>query len=789
MLFIVIIWLLVTGILWQSHRHGHLKHDYYLDACALGALGLVTVGFFWRLFSTPKVWMPVGGGDLVSFLYPLYSFSARSLRAGDIPLWNPYLYGGAPFAADNQSGLFYPVNLLFFLWNPHLSFEAMQWLSVFHFYLAGICAYLGLRYIERRPMKRWAALAGASAFMFSDLFVTHFGNLNMIACAAWLPLIFCLFRRALDEHRLGLAAGAGAFLGVAALAGHIQPLLYIVLGLGLYWLYHLYNQRPWKWRSLVCAAAVLAVTLGVAAGVAAPSLVPAYEMSRLTVRADLTYADASQYSLPPTALIGLVVPSIFGRGPGGYWGPWPRVEVGYVGILTLLLAFLAVLLRRDKLTGFFALLAIVAVFLSFGNLSILHGWLYRLVPGFNLVRAPARFIYLLDFALASLAALGLDALLRPIPHSVRKVWAQVLRRLPSVLLGTTVVVLSVSYATLLSNQDKAPEVFSHMVSGTSGIAFALGLLGCGVALVYARQSRWARRSSIGLLTVALIVVDLASLGAYTELETSDPTTGFQHTAAIAFLKSDPDYYRIDTRTEVWDVWQPDLSLMQSIHDVWGIYNPLVLADWNRYWEGLGSRSSPLYDLLNCKYVIAHKDVVLDWDKFELAFDGDPQVNIYRNKRVLPRAFVVFQTWVVPNQEAAFEAIHRADFQPAVLAAIEGGETLDAGAQGNSEVHITAYSNNEILLDATTSLPGCLVLSEVAYPGWKVEVDGKPAALHRANYTFRSVFLAPGTHQVRFYFQPTSWRVGLVCGLCTVLALAIVGMMNLIRTFRGRTHRL
>jgi len=307
--------------------------------------------------------------------------------------------------------------------------------------------------------------------------------------------------------------------------------------------------------------------------------------------------------------------------------------------------------------------------------------------------------------------------------------------------------------------------------------------------VYARQSRWARRSSIGLLTVALIVVDLASLGAYTELETSDPTTGFQHTAAIAFLKSDPDYYRIDTRTEVWDVWQPDLSLMQSIHDVWGIYNPLVLADWNRYWEGLGSRSSPLYDLLNCKYVIAHKDVVLDWDKFELAFDGDPQVNIYRNKRVLPRAFVVFQTWVVPNQEAAFEAIHRADFQPAVLAAIEGGETLDAGAQGNSEVHITAYSNNEILLDATTSLPGCLVLSEVAYPGWKVEVDGKPAALHRANYTFRSVFLAPGTHQVRFYFQPTSWRVGLVCGLCTVLALAIVGMMNLIRTFRGRTHRL
>ncbi len=777
LLIIVIIWCGATLTLWQLHRRGRLSHDYHKDTLALGALALATAGFFWRLLFSSKVWMPVFGGDLVSFLYPVYNFAARCLRAGDVPLWNPYLYGGAPFAADNQSGLFYPVNLAFFLLQPHVDYRAMELLAVAHFYLAGVCAYLGLRYIYRQPLKRWAALAGAAAFMFSDLFVTHFGNLNMLACAAWLPLIFGLFWQALEEKRSALAAGAGIFLGISALAGHIQPLLYIVLVLGLCFLYQAHGHRQYGWRALLHMSSLLAVTLVVALGVAAPALIPGYEMSRLSLRVELTYQDASQYSLPPAALIGLLVPGIFGRGPGGYWGPWARVEVGYVGILTLLLAGLALLLRRDRLTRFLALLIVLAVFLALGNFTILHGWMYRFVPGFNQIRAPARFIYLLDFALAWLAALGLDALLRPIPRFNRYTWRGLLRCSPFLVLSVALVTLSVAYATLLYSQDKAPEIFARLLAGTSGIVFALLLLGCGLAMLYLRSRHLVSQATLGLMAFSLIVFDLASLGAYTELELNDPTAGFEHPAAIAFLKNDTEYYRIDTRTDVWDVWQPDLSLLHGIFDVGGIYNPLVLADYHRYWEGLGSRSSPLYDFLNAKYVVAHKDVVLDWEKFELVFDADPAVNIYENKRVLPRAFVVHKSWSVQDQQQAFEIIHRADFDPSTTVVVEGGSVLAANTSGNSDVSILSYSNNEIELQASTSVAGYLVMSEVYYPGWRVEVDGHPADLKRANYAFRTVFLPPGMHQVRFYFQPTTWTVGAIYSLCTWIALALVVLKN------------
>ena len=81
---------------------------------ATGLLALATVGFFWQILLTPNTWMPAGGGDLAPFLYPNYRFAAESIRQGVIPLWNPHLYSGSPFAADIQSGLFYPINLLAF---------------------------------------------------------------------------------------------------------------------------------------------------------------------------------------------------------------------------------------------------------------------------------------------------------------------------------------------------------------------------------------------------------------------------------------------------------------------------------------------------------------------------------------------------------------------------------------------------------------------------------------------------------------------------------------------------
>ncbi|MBC8249912.1 MAG: YfhO family protein, partial [Anaerolineales bacterium] len=603
-----VLWLAAYAIALWLHRQGRLARDYHRDVLALGIIALATLGFFWQLFFTDDTWMPSGGGDLVSFLYPLYRFAARNLRRGIIPLWNPYLYGGAPFAADNQSGLFYPVNLLFFFLFPDVTYPTMELLAVFHFFLAGAFMYiclrsLSLRGAERRSnlppsmhvqpgdcfatlamtgVSRSAALAGAIAFMFSDLFVTHFGNLNMIAVAAWLPLIFLCYHRAMAEGRPGMAVAAGAFLGIATLAGHIQITLFIVLMLALY---AVYQRRQRLLHSLTRYLLPCCLT---AFCFAALALIPGYEMASHTVRAEMSYQEASRYSLPPVGLVGLLIPGFFGRGPAGFWGPWDRVEVGYIGVLPLILAALAVLLRRDRLTRFLLGLAIISLLLAFGGYTILSGWLY-LLPGFDKVRAPARFIYLLDFSLAALAALGLDALLRPLGQRMRAVFRRLLKVASWIWLGIALIGLSLGYHAILIAQGKDATIFRRTVGAVNGLVFFLLILAASLAILYLRRYRWGRRWAVGLLAVGLIALDLFSMGAYTDLEHNDPTVGFQHTEAIEFLKSDPGYYRIDTGTGVWDVWQPDASLLYGIFDISGIWNPLQLADYDRYWDAVGLR--------------------------------------------------------------------------------------------------------------------------------------------------------------------------------------------------------
>lgn len=759
------------------------------DLGALSLLALATAGFFWRVLTSADVFFPAGGGDLASFLYPMYVFISRSLHEGVLPLWNPYLYGGAPFAADIQTGLFYPIHLLTFLLVPDVSYRTLEMLAILHIWLAGAFMYICLRGLLTGPaqLARVACLAGALAFMFSDLFIVHLGNLNMIEVAAWLPLIFVFFHRALWDRRPGLAAAGGVALAMAFYAGHIQPFLYILFALGLYLLFYLavlhlrYRSQPGpgsRWQAAVRtigpALLPFGILLAVGLGLAAPLLFPAMEMAGYSIRSDISYTEAMRYSLPPAELIGLLAPNFFGRDPAKFWGPWDRVEIGYLGILPLLLAGVAVALRRQAVTRFFALLTIVTLFLALGGYSVFQGWLNEFLPGFGMLRAPARFVYLMDFGLAALAALGLDTLLRPLDLRQRLTFRAMARFLPWAFVVVAAMGTPLVYGALLTSQDKDPTIFERISRAANGWAIFLVLAGMSVAWVLAHRWRWLKPMALGWMAAALIAVDLLTLGANVDVGATDPTGGFQHAAAINFLRQEKGFYRIDTRTDVWDVWQPDLSLVAGIQDVGGIVNPLLLADYDGYWGNLGSRSSPLYDFLNAGYIIGHKNVKLDTAKFQLAFDGDPQVNVYRNIRALPRAQVVHQALLVPHAQV-LTALRAEGFNPAASVILESGQAPAESGGGSSTATIIAYDANALQVQVTAAAPGYLVLSEVYYPGWRARVDGAETEILRANYAFRAVTVPAGTHLVKMTFEPDPWRRGLLVAGLTVVGTALFGL--------------
>jgi hypothetical protein len=521
------------------------------------------------------------------------------------------------------------------------------------------------------------------------------------------------------------------------------------------WLW-LRRGEPDAGRRTLRSVLALALCFLVAGLLAAPVLLPALQLSGATARTAWSYTQAAGYSLAPAQWIGWLIPGFFGRGPQFHWGAWPRVEVGYLGILPLLLAGLALIVRRHRCTWAWLALAGASFVLALGIYAIPHGWL-TLLPGVGQLRAPARFIVLSDFALAALAALGLDAVLGPLTTASRQALARAWRWVAAATGVVFAIVVPLAYLALLLTQDRDPAIALRVSITLIAVVTFAGLLGASLLWLTARRGEWAAPRTLGWLAAGLIFLDLASLGAYQDLGDADPSRTFNQAAVAGFLAAQPGPFRIDTRTGIEQLWQPDTALAYRLEDVGGVVNPLLLADVARYWEGLGARSSRLYDLLNVHYLIAKKDVQLDWGKFALVFDGDPKLNVYQNRRARPRAFVVGQARGVPDHATAWNAIHAPDFDPAVTAIVEGAAPATGG---RGEVTEIQPGPNRLALRVNTDGPALLVVSQVWYPGWRVYMDGQPqVAPLRVDYLFQGVALPAGSHAVELRFEPAGWQLG------------------------------
>lgn len=775
-----VIWLAAVIGSWQrARRGGPARH---LDLLAGGALAAATIAFFWRTVSG-DVYQPADGGDLVSFLYPTYRFAARELAQGTLPLWNPHLYGGAPFISDIQAGFLYLPNLLLFLLWTDFPYPVMQWMVLGHLVWAGVGMYVLLRTLTwpDAPVSRGAAFFAALAFQLSDPFLVHLGNLNLVAVLSWLPWVLAAYLYGRQRGRWTWTLFAGALLALGSYAGHAQSSYYIgfalaLLALGTHWI----DAQAWQPRQMALDAARLAVACGIAALLLAPILLPTLELAAFTARSAFTYQDTIAFSLAPTQLLGLLTPGFFGRGPALHWGLWDRVETPFAGVTTLLLAAAGLMLasaeQRRRVWPWVGL-GLFGLLTSLGVYAVIHGWLTALAPGFDQLRAPARALVLWTAALAVLAGLGLDCALAAPGDSTRRAawdaWRNALAQGNRIWLGA---VLPLAFVALLLTQSSDTAFLRASVAALA-LTLAAGVWG-GTWLSAAGLAAgwWSPRVATVLLT-GLLFFDLSAAGAYTDISPDDPAHGFDHPEILAHFRNDPDLFRIDTATDIQDRWQPDTAALAGLYDVAGIVNPLMLQHWRGQTDATGGRHSALYDMLNVKYVVVRDGTPLP-DKFVLDFDAPGDLAVYRNPAVLPRAWVVHDANVAETPDDGLTMLQAPDFDPARQVILLNAETPNAAPFGavNSTIPpsaatVTALTATRMTVQTDAAGPGFLVLSEVWYPGWEAQVNGAPAPVLRVNGGLRAVPVPAGSATVRLRFAPESWRLGLLAASFGVLIAA------------------
>jgi hypothetical protein len=154
------------------------------------------------------------------------------------------------------------------------------------------------------------------------------------------------------------------------------------------------------------------------------------------------------------------------------------------------------------------------------------------------------------------------------------------------------------------------------------------------------------------------------------------------------------------------------------------------------------------------------------------FDGASGVSVYKNRDALPRAWIAYTSISQQVLDRALEMIHDTAFDPratVIVTGVDGREFSNKGVPPD-DTQITGYGPNEIDLNATAKQDGYLLLSEVYDSGWRAFVDDREVPVLRADYLFRAVLLTPGTHRVRFVYDPLSFRVGVLISGITILVL-------------------
>lgn len=687
----------------------------------LAGLGL---GVFTLLVGFPLVLEPMGllvgpqsdgRNDLTAAFLAFRDFPRQVLsQEGQVPLWNPYFLGGTPWMGNPQSGLFYPPNWLFFMdAGPSLA----GWLMLAHLWWGGVGVYA---LASQWDWHRLAGFFGGCAFLTAPYLMAHMGegHYNQVCLVAWIPWAFWGYERLLNGDKRAVPLLAIVF-ALGFFCGHVQELYYLVLFLTLFVITDLCAPEPATQRK---GLALSWLGLGLLTiGLVAVELLPQFAISRQAVRSGgLSLEQATAVSPGPSHFRQLLDPFAMG-GPDNYSGPdhffWETLfHFGWAASALAIVGFLSGL--RNRVIWRYAALGLFATWIAFGANTPVYGWLFRIVPGFSLFHSPGRGLFFTSFAVAVLAAGGIDWLLK---RERKKLAVAIALASLMLMAGESVrnsrrILAVVPLENVRQKSPLAEYLSEH--AGFSRVLVHQDLL--------TEREAWRARifkvhgyDPVPLTRTAIFFDALSpnqSLGKVVGLEPALPQ------------RFDPAL----------------VELLGVKYAAVPVGSPLPKAGWKIIHSGEVPR-----------------DVTLTGQPVEML-----GYQIFERASTFPRAFVLGQTRLLDSSVPFSKQLGTLSPRNELLM---HQDVLPTGDRQTFEAaEILEYSPNRVVIDATLKFPGYLVLTDTYAPGWTATVDGARGTILPVNVAFRGVPLSAGTHRVELNYSPPGWRIGLAVSVLSVL---------------------
>jgi hypothetical protein len=739
-----------------------IKSDYFFASIIAFFTTLI---FFWgNIVGDAFFWE-----DIVEYVYPFQNFAATS---DEIPFWNPYTFGGMPFFADVQTGFFYPLNRLLdlFVSDGKLPFAALQLVIILHYLISQLTTFT---LAKSFGISKFGSMIAAIGYSFSMLMVSHTIHPMIIYQLAWLPLVLALINKSYLNSKIYLSILAGLVLGFSILAGHPQTILYEFIFIGLFSLAYLVKSFKDNDINKVKLVVSTLLTLLIAYGVFSVQLLPAQELAELSQRDAVNYEFSTEGSLHFKQALSTIVPNLFGKVTGedlrnstfylsfnGKQGVYYYWETSYYfGVLVLALA-LFYLIKEFK-TFNSILLGSIALFgflFALGSNSFFYDILYNL-PYIDTFRMPGRILFFTTLSMSILAGFGFDSLFK---SDFKKDYSIYIAFGIPLLIGF-LIVGGMFYGGFETPEQLISDVDSRALGSVLILVF--GLI---IGLLSIRKN--INSMVAGSLFLIVIFIDLYSFGEDFNKSDFNPTEtqiprGYDMPDEFkkSFKPNLPDdIFRVNMR-----MYQParymamkrNQGMVDKIMLTEG-YNPLILK-----------RVNP---------PMPNKDMNMDIRNVRYSIGIDNSINaprFFENIDRFGNAWFVNKVQVVEEDRVAgIMESGQYNLKETVILEKEV-EFSNKDQVPDYKIECTEYSNNKIVYKISNSTDGFLVLSEVYYPSWKAQVNGKDTEVLRANYCFRAINVSKGDNTVTLEYDSKTYKTGFTVSVLTLL-LSLTGLLIL-----------
>lgn len=756
---------------------GRIPDRYLVPLLALG----LAVVIYWPVFTTAN--LPGGElSDTVHQGYPFLSYTAESIREGRIPHWNPYVYCGIPFYSSFSAPVFYPLRgLLLLTAGPEAMVRFIYPAQVF---IAAVSAWLLL---GAMGVSRGGRLVGAIAFSAGAWANTLFyaGHASKVISWSFLPLLLYACEKWWRTRRLWFICLGGTALGMQALSSHPQMMLYSGMAATI-WLAWRFFERP-AVRSAVSAAAGICGMAILGAALGAVQMLPGWNFSHVSTRGeDLPLSQSSSYSLPPEETLVMAFPHLFGyrhgfpdSSAGGpvYWGRLGlRLSSEFAGVSVLLLAFAAMFTGRPRRGAVLGAIALAGLLISWGGYTPFYEFLYKVAPVFRKLRAPHMAAFLTTSGIALMAGPGFDAIAAPDSHGGRR-WRSfaAFGALCLLLYALCRPILSSAQASWWERSGASASAYPGLVERRADLAsgdfLRAALAASGTAVVALLLSR--RKLTPGLASVVLSGIALVEL-----------------------VPLDRDFQVYLPQSGIDDLY-PDMPGLRQAAGAGRIFPggnefvPLRLRSVMGYHAARTQAADDMIESVSAGGLLEVRSsaftVLVDQGGVvpygvlaETALQGADSAGLEVPAALygpMPRAFLAAD-WRVGDTSGSND--YPEGLPPEELTVVSEDPDIPRPAAAPGAAEITTDEPELVVIRTESAEASLLVLADTWHPRWIVTIDGAPAGMLRANGWMRAAAVPPGSHEVRFEYDSSDFRTGLLVSAACALLVIWAGVAEALR---------